>query len=234
VLVVDDVKTNRIYAKHILKKVAAEFLVDEAGSGEEALNKAQLVPYSLIFMDLVMSAGMDGLQTTHSILEIIPDAAIVGMTGHDDAAIHVQCHEAGMKSVICKPFKPADFAKMISQFAASDPSLPHAPVSTGSVSISIDRSMLEDMGDLASELVEEWASNMTAWLGKLRTAILATDVNTIAEVLHSMAGASAQLGAVSIHDAARVLEKQQSPLNNDELTYLQALTTKTIEAFSKT
>ena len=211
ILLVDDVKTNRIYARHILRKAFPDALVDEADGSAQCLAKLESVRYDIIFMDLVMPVGMDGIETTKAILQTIPDAVIVGMTGYDEAHVNAECIHAGMRDVICKPFKPDDFKAMISRYVSSQfrsvSSDPPQKNSSHIPSIRVDKEMLLEMGPIAGQLLDAWQSNMISWVNQMREALCKGDTKAMADLLHTVAGSSAQIGAVSVHDLARTFEK---------------------------
>ncbi len=67
----------------------AEYIIDDAYQGEEALEmvaeaEKEGSPYSLIFMDVRMPPGMDGIQTTHEIWKKSPHIEVVICTAFSD------------------------------------------------------------------------------------------------------------------------------------------------------
>jgi len=66
ILVVDDVETNLIVAKNLLKNTGMQ--IDMAGSGEECLEMTAQNAYHLILLDHMMP-GMDGVETLHKLKE---------------------------------------------------------------------------------------------------------------------------------------------------------------------
>jgi two-component system cell cycle sensor histidine kinase/response regulator CckA len=71
VLVVDDVKDQRLIASSIMAKLG--YRVECASSGEAAVAFLKEHPMDLIILDMVMEPGMDGLDTYQEILKIRPD-----------------------------------------------------------------------------------------------------------------------------------------------------------------
>ena len=68
---------------------AEAFEVDSAFQGEEALEKVAAAraadrPFALIFIDVRMPPGMDGIQTTARLLELDPDVGIVICSAYSD------------------------------------------------------------------------------------------------------------------------------------------------------
>ncbi len=69
--------------------VFSEYVIDDAYQGEEAVSMADTasdegLPYSLIFMDVRMPPGMDGLQTIKEIWKNHPDTEMVICTAYSD------------------------------------------------------------------------------------------------------------------------------------------------------
>ncbi|MBW2590844.1 MAG: transporter substrate-binding domain-containing protein, partial [Deltaproteobacteria bacterium] len=70
ILVVDDIKEQREVASIILKTL--DYFVTSVSSGEEALDYIKNNSVDLLVLDMIMSPGMDGLDTYKKILEIHP------------------------------------------------------------------------------------------------------------------------------------------------------------------
>lgn len=103
VLIVEDTMTNRLVINGLLHNMGVE--TDTARSGTEAVLKAEIRPYSLIFMDLQMP-GMDGLEATRKIRDSRgPNAAtfIVALTADVMGDVDERCRQAGMDEFLPKP-----------------------------------------------------------------------------------------------------------------------------------
>lgn len=103
ILVVDDVKTNRMLAVSLLEKMGYNTHV--VSSGKEALETLQQMTFDLILMDCMMSE-MDGLEATRQIRKLtssIKDIPIVAMTANVNVIDKQECMAAGMNDFIPKP-----------------------------------------------------------------------------------------------------------------------------------
>ncbi len=83
VLLVDD---HLLFREGLCSLLSAQpdiEVVGQAGDGLEALVMARELRPDLILMDVTMP-GMDGLEATEQIIEILPQAKIVMLTVHDD------------------------------------------------------------------------------------------------------------------------------------------------------
>lgn len=81
ILVVDDEEDILSFMKTILEKQGYD--VDTASDGEEALQKAKLKKYDLVFTDSMMPK-MNGLETCKAIKAIHPETIVVFTTGSID------------------------------------------------------------------------------------------------------------------------------------------------------
>ncbi len=79
ILTVDDSKTVRSYLKNLLTRKGA--VVDEAGTGEEALVKCTQSHYDFILLDLILPDS-DGIQVLQNIRKRNNTSAIIMLTGH--------------------------------------------------------------------------------------------------------------------------------------------------------
>ncbi|ADE13437.1 response regulator receiver [Nitrosococcus halophilus Nc 4] len=101
-LVVDDSKVARIAISKLLKE--RNFNVDDAASGEEALEYLEHHRPDIVFMD-VMMPGMGGLEATRAILsqEATRSLPVVMCTGKEAAADQNFALEVGARDVLAKP-----------------------------------------------------------------------------------------------------------------------------------
>jgi len=81
-LIVED---NRRYLEAFKAKLhehAPALIIEEAGSGEEALERIREAPPQLIFMDIRLP-GMNGLQVTQKVKKDFPQIRIAVLTSYD-------------------------------------------------------------------------------------------------------------------------------------------------------
>lgn len=82
VLIVEDNRFFREAFKAALQERLPSVVVEEAGNGEEALERISEAPPDLIFTDNRM-AGMNGLELAKKIKEHFPFVRIAMLTGYD-------------------------------------------------------------------------------------------------------------------------------------------------------
>ena len=115
-LVVDDQSANRTLLRKMLTQLG--FKVEEACSGEEALEKAISDPPDVILMDQVMPGGMDGIETTRLLRKSIQGKlAIIGISASAFEEDRRRFFEAGVDCFIAKPFRAHDLHDALSRHA---------------------------------------------------------------------------------------------------------------------
>ena len=104
ILIVDDNQMNRVVAKKLLRDTKIE--IDEAGSGQECLEKCANTQYECIFMDQVMPE-MDGTECLRQIKQQMggmnretPIVVVTAFTSGDDQA---KFRMAGFDGYLLKP-----------------------------------------------------------------------------------------------------------------------------------
>lgn len=104
-LICDDACTNRLVLKRYLNLFGCD--TDEAGNGQDAINKVKdYGEYSIIWMDIRMPK-MDGHQCTEFLrTQMKYTGTIIGLTGCVDDATIQKCYSLGMNYVVAKPFDP--------------------------------------------------------------------------------------------------------------------------------
>ncbi len=102
ILVVDDDEIIRKLLRRVLER--SGFLVDEAGSGEAALEQINANHPDLILLDVVMD-GIDGFITCRKIkdTEGMDEVPIIFVTGRSDTGSIVEGLDAGGSDYITKP-----------------------------------------------------------------------------------------------------------------------------------
>ncbi|MDQ8195379.1 response regulator [Coraliomargarita sp. SDUM461004] len=102
ILVVDDDEIIRKLLRRVLER--SGFVVDEAGSGEAALEQIQAHSPDLILLDVVMG-GIDGFITCRKIKssEGMDEVPIIFVTGRSDTGSIVEGLDAGGSDYITKP-----------------------------------------------------------------------------------------------------------------------------------
>lgn len=110
ILVVDDQKNMRATTALLLRSEG--FMVDEAGSGEEAITRLGGTPVDLMLTDLKMEP-MDGLQLLKRAMDIAPQTQVIVMTAHGSIETAVEAMRRGAYDYITKPFKDGELVHRV-------------------------------------------------------------------------------------------------------------------------
>ena len=114
ILVVDDEPLVR-YTVHMLLEDDG-YIVDEAGSGDEALALFEPGKFDMVFTDYCMP-GMKGDQLAAAIKKRSPKQAVVMITAFPEKLTCSDCPLGGIDSFICKPFELDTLRAAITRYA---------------------------------------------------------------------------------------------------------------------
>lgn len=110
ILVVDDVPLNRLLVHQFLKKMGCT--VEEAGSGEEAIEKAAAADFDMILMDIHMP-GIGGLEAARRILAVRPDNCIIALSADSMPEHGKAASTSGMRDSLIKPVSEEGLRAML-------------------------------------------------------------------------------------------------------------------------
>lgn len=117
VLVVDDNSMNLIVAKRLLETF--QIVVDTAKSGKEALEKAALKEYPLIFMDCMMPE-MDGIETTKHLRNLeaayCKEVPVIALTANAIKGVREQMLAEGFDDYLSKPIVVDDLEQILRKY----------------------------------------------------------------------------------------------------------------------
>jgi two-component system KDP operon response regulator KdpE len=137
VLVVDDDPQIRRVMKVTLTGQGYE--VDDAKTGEEALEKLRAHRFDLALLDMNMP-GMGGLEACRAIRDG-SEIAIIMLTVRDDDSDKIDALDAGADDYVTKPFNPSELSARIRAALRRAPSMqgpPSGRVAIGKVEIDFD------------------------------------------------------------------------------------------------
>lgn len=103
IMVVDDEELIRRIFEDIVSMNFPAFQIDSAESGEEALDKAQVKKYDLVFLDMKMR-DIDGVETYRRMKNANPDQKVVILTGYFEEEKARIAMMDGICGIIYKPF----------------------------------------------------------------------------------------------------------------------------------
>ena len=206
VLLVEDIVTNQVIAKHML--VGFGCRVDIVGNGLEALNALNTQAYDLVLMDVAMPV-MDGLEATRQI-RVLPDPRaeipIVGQTAYALPEEELDFRAAGMDAVVHKPLRREALYDAVARALRRD-----APPSQPDGAAYLDESVLaelaetfpaEQFGVLLERVIADIETGGAAAAGSAN----AGDLDGLGRACHALKGLGASFGSRELEALAREIE----------------------------
>jgi two-component system, sensor histidine kinase and response regulator len=113
ILVAEDVEANQMLAKLLLEKMGLEVTI--ARDGKEAVQKAQIQSFDLIFMDIQMP-HMNGYDATRVLRQQGDKTPIVALTAHAMTGDTKECIEAGCDDYMPKPIDRRELIERLRKY----------------------------------------------------------------------------------------------------------------------
>lgn len=95
VLVVDDSRVSRMITRHYIVNQHADWIIEEAASGEEALERVKTISPHLILIDVNMP-GIGGIAAAQQLSKLCPDASISLLTANVQSATRQHAADLGI------------------------------------------------------------------------------------------------------------------------------------------
>ena len=102
ILVVDDEEQQRESATAMLSSLG--YSVSSAATGLEAARHVQSHRTDLVILDMILGAGMDGLDTYRKILEVSPGQKAIIASGFSESDRVRECLRLGAGAYLRKPY----------------------------------------------------------------------------------------------------------------------------------
>lgn len=111
ILIVDDDRVLRRLLQALLRR---DFTLEEAASGEEALEVAETFVPNLVLLDIMMP-GMDGYETCRRLKSSPTNSQtqVIMVSAKSSKTEQLQAYEAGADDYVIKPFDPQDLLARI-------------------------------------------------------------------------------------------------------------------------
>ena len=220
ILLAEDNIINQKVALKVLEKLG--YRADVAANGLKALKALEMIHYDMVLMDVQMPE-MDGLEATKEIRKRekltaqqkdagFPHIPIIAMTAHAMKGDKEICLKAGMDDYLTKPIQPGKFGETIARWIPDDAAAEQdrtggKPSEESSV---FDRTAFLDRigGDeeLCLEIIGLFLQDVPGQIEFLENTINKKDPALVDRQAHTLKGASGNVGAVSLQDAALQLE----------------------------
>jgi CheY-like chemotaxis protein len=117
VLIVDDSRVSRMMARQYIASLHADWIIEEAGTGEESLLKARHTIPDLILMDVNMP-GMGGIAAAEQLRQEFPAVPISLLTANVQTATRERAVAMGI-GFVEKPITEARIAQLLATLKAA-------------------------------------------------------------------------------------------------------------------
>jgi signal transduction histidine kinase/CheY-like chemotaxis protein/HPt (histidine-containing phosphotransfer) domain-containing protein len=226
VLVAEDNAINREVARELLRMAGLE--VGEANNGLEALEQLELGIFDAVLMDVQMPE-LDGIETVRRIrnqphLQKLP---VIATTAHAMLGDRERFLAAGMSDYLAKPISEGALLQVLARWlkhddsaqradaprtqvvAAVGASLPPPLLPSTATALAVDEALLRVGGNLPLylKLVEDFDADNRDLVGKLGVFLAAGKHQNALDLLHTVKGSAATIGAMSLAESAAKLEQ---------------------------
>jgi len=111
ILVVDDSRVSRLMARQYILGKHADWIVEEAGTGEDAIERVKTLTPDLVLMDVNMP-GMGGIAAAEQLRRLLPTLRISLLTANVQSATRERAAELGI-GFMEKPITEARIAELV-------------------------------------------------------------------------------------------------------------------------
>lgn len=101
ILIADDHSVVRAGLKQLIESTTTMVVADEAGNGQEVLNKVRDNDYDAVTLDISMP-GRDGLDILAEILKIKPQLPVLILSSHPEEQYALRVYQAGAAGYLSK------------------------------------------------------------------------------------------------------------------------------------
>jgi PAS domain S-box-containing protein len=216
ILLVEDNDVNREVARELLAQTGASIAL--AANGEEAVAMVKRERFDCVLMDIQMPV-MDG-ETATRLLRSNPalrDLPIIAITASALVGDRDRCIAAGMNDHIVKPIQVPELFAALSRWVKAGEATLRVETGTASASepaippiegMDTVQGLARANGNvvLYLRLLRKFRENHADVIHRIRVALERGDRQTAAREAHTIVGASANLGAADLADAARGVE----------------------------
>ena len=219
VLLVEDNPVNMMVAQRLLEVLGAD--CDAVGNGQIAVEQleADSARYDVVLMDCQMPV-LDGYAATRRWRQLEQERGagrrlpIVAMTANAMSGDRQKCLDAGMDDYLAKPVTRAELQACITRWKNARlqvPDSPQAPAVRQARKPSVlDASVLgelrEVLGAEVDRIIGVYLEDAPRLMGQLEHAAASGDPIKLRVAAHTLKSSSANVGAITLSEAARELE----------------------------
>jgi two-component system sensor histidine kinase/response regulator len=207
ILLVEDNVVNQQVASGLLTRRGHHVTI--APDGGEALARLDQETFDLVLMDLQMPV-MGGLEATAAIRlrERVTGkhVRIVAMTAHALNRDRERCLAAGMDGYLSKPIDPFLLFAVVEQNSGGGDAEPTVADARTFDEDALRRRVCGD-DELMTNVIRVFLKDLPVRLAAINDAVTGRNADALRVAAHALKGAAANLSAVGLFEAARVLER---------------------------
>lgn len=230
---------NEINQQVVTELVEDEgFIVEIANNGQEAVDmmkeSGNPSKYGLVFMDLQMPI-MDGFTATEEIRKLSQynEVPIIAMTADAMSGVKEKCIKVGMNDMVTKPIDPdemfgvmADWIKPVEHRIPSkehqtskdkkeimDVKIPDIP------GLNIEEALkrVNNKKNLYLSILEKFYTNNQNFVEEIKVMLETGEQKTAERFIHTLKGVSGSIGADSLHENIKLVEKSIHENDSDKI-----------------
>ena len=212
ILLVEDDKLAAKIAESILTELNC--VIDIAPNAKTALRLVQEKDYQLILMDIGLP-DMDGITLTHRIRlqqwQRTDTTPIIGLTAHIDVENRQRCLDAGMNTVMLKPFRKEMAVELLKTFVPDtdinqvSSSTERRPISGAVLDIDAMKAILKN-DELIKDCIHLMIIGLKKELVELPRLHQSANWQAIREIAHRRQGGASYCGAKRLEQACKQID----------------------------
>jgi signal transduction histidine kinase/FixJ family two-component response regulator/HPt (histidine-containing phosphotransfer) domain-containing protein len=232
ILLVEDDKLAAKIAESILTELNC--VIDIAPNAKTALRLVQEKDYQLILMDIGLP-DMDGIALTHRIRlqqwQRTDTTPIIGLTAHIDVENRQRCLDAGMNTVMLKPFRKEMAVELLKTFVPDtdinqvSSSTERRPISGAVLDIDAMKAILKN-DELIKDCIHLMIIGLKKELVELPRLHQSANWQAIREIAHRRQGGASYCGAKRLEQACKQLDdyiREHGPNGQTNTLYRQLI-----------
>ncbi|MCH9636770.1 MAG: response regulator [Gammaproteobacteria bacterium] len=232
ILLVEDDKLAAKIVESILTELNC--VIDIAPNAKTALRLVQEKDYQLILMDIGLP-DMDGIALTHRIRlqqwQRTDTTPIIGLTAHIDVENRQRCLDAGMNTVMLKPFRKEMAVELLKTFVPDtdinqvSSSTERRPISGAVLDIDAMKAILKN-DELIKDCIHLMIIGLKKELVELPRLHQSANWQAIREIAHRRQGGASYCGAKRLEQACKQIDdyiREHGPNGQTNTLYRQLI-----------
>ncbi|MFZ5952563.1 MAG: PAS domain S-box protein [Candidatus Rifleibacteriota bacterium] len=215
ILIVEDIETNMLLARLMIRKLLPKVRIIEAKRGTAAIKMAEIEKPDLILMDLNMP-DIDGQSASIRIRKsrklFLKEVPIIALTATAEKEELKRCVDSGMNDYLIKPVTLNSISKILKKYLhlhGTEKSGDHKPADKGSSAVFDKENLIRQIGadpSLLKQLFCGFKRDTLQRLDQLEKAFISKDQARVKKIAHAIKGSASNLSCFRLADAAAFLE----------------------------